>query len=62
MASNGAPRWVWIFTPLVALSFAGFLLYLTSVPAGDDIDKITESLTEKAAQAKNDFSNRRPAI
>lgn len=58
MASNGAPRWVWIFTPLVALSFAGFLLYLTSVPAGDDIDKITESLTEKAAQAKNDLTNR----
>jgi cell division protein FtsN len=57
MASNGAPRWVWIFTPLVALSFAGFLLYLTSVPAGDDIDKITESLTEKAAQAKNDLTN-----
>ncbi len=58
MASNGAPRWVWIFTPLVALSFAGFLFYLTTVPAGDDIDKITESLTEKATQAKNDLTDR----
>ena len=58
MASSGAPKWVWIFTPLVALSFAGFLFYLTTVPAGDDIDKITESLTEKAAQAKADLTNK----
>lgn len=57
MASN-TPRWVWIFTPLVALSFAGFLFYLTSVPAGDDIDKITESLSQKAEKAKTDLSNR----
>ena len=54
----GAPRWVWIFTPLVALSFAGFLLYLTTVPAGDDIDNITESLSQKAEQAKQDISDK----
>ncbi|MFT7109996.1 MAG: cell division protein FtsN [Psychrobacter glaciei] len=57
MASN-APRWVWIFTPLVALSFAIFLFYLTTVPAGDDIDKITESLTEQAQQAKQALTNK----
>ncbi|MFT6153529.1 MAG: cell division protein FtsN [Bermanella sp.] len=57
MASN-APRWVWIFTPLVALSFATFLFYLTTVPAGDDIDKITESLAEKALQAKKNITNK----
>jgi cell division protein FtsN len=57
MASN-APRWVWIFTPLVALSFAIFLFYLTTVPAGDDIDKITESLTEQAQQAKKALTNK----
>jgi cell division protein FtsN len=57
MASN-APRWVWIFTPLVALSFAIFLFYLTTVPAGDDIDKITESLAEQAQQAKQELTNK----
>ncbi len=50
--ASGSPRWVWIFTPLVALSFVGFLFYLTTVPAGDDIDKITQSLTQQAQQAK----------
>ena len=50
--ASGAPRGVWIFTPLVALSFVGFLFYLTTVPAGDDIDKITKSLAAQAKQAK----------
>jgi cell division protein FtsN len=57
MASN-APRWVWIFTPLVALSFATFLFYLTTVPAGDDIDKITESLAEQATIAKQELTKK----
>ncbi len=51
--ANSAPRWVWIFTPLVALTFVGFLAYLTTVPANDDIDTITRSLSDKALQAKN---------
>lgn len=56
--ANGAPRWVWIFTPLVALSFAVFLLYLTTIPAGDDIDKITQSLSEDAKKVQNQISNK----
>ena len=55
--ASGAPRWVWIFTPLVALSFAGFLLYLTTVPAGDDIDRITDDLMQDAKTAKDNLSN-----
>ena len=55
--ASGAPRWVWIFTPLVALSFAGFLLYLTTVPAGDDIDKITDDIMQDAKAAKDNLSN-----
>jgi cell division protein FtsN len=61
MASN-APRWVWIFTPLVALSFAIFLFYLTTVPAGDDIDKITESRAEQAKQAKQELTNKAKSV
>lgn len=56
--ANGAPRWVWIFTPLVALSFAIFLLYLTTIPAGDDIDKITHDLTEDAKKVQTQISNK----
>ena len=55
--ASGAPRWVWIFTPLVALSFAGFLLYLTTVPAGDDIDRITDDLMQDAKTTKDNLSN-----
>jgi cell division protein FtsN len=55
--ASGAPRWVWIFTPLVALSFAGFLLYLTTVPAGDDIDRITDDILQDAKAAKENLSN-----
>ena len=55
--ASGAPRWVWIFTPLVALSFAGFLLYLTTVPAGDDIDKSTDDILQDAKAAKYNLSN-----
>lgn len=55
--ASGAPRWVWIFTPLVALSFAGFLLYLTTVPAGDDIDRITDDLIQDAKAAKDNLNN-----
>ncbi|EAT12349.1 hypothetical protein HF888_14915 [Bermanella marisrubri] len=57
MAKDGGPRLIWIFTPLVALSFAGFLLYLTTVPAGNDVDKVTQELNEqmqKAQQALKD--------
>lgn len=60
--AQGPAKWVWIFTPLVTLSFAGFLMYLTTVPAGDDIDKITSSLTEKAEQAKQELTEKAKAV
>jgi len=56
--ASGTPRWVWIFTPLVALSFAIFLLYLTTVPAGDDIDKITDNIIQDAKSVKQNIENK----
>ncbi len=56
--ASGAPRWVWIFTPMVALTFVGFLFYLTTIPAGDDIDTITRSLSDKALQAKKEIEDK----
>ncbi|MEY8264596.1 MAG: SPOR domain-containing protein [Bermanella sp.] len=52
--ASGSPRWVWVFTPLVALCFVGFLFYLTTVPATDDIENITQSLNAQAKQALNE--------
>lgn len=52
MAKDGGPRLIWIFTPLVALSFAGFLLYLTTVPAGNDVDKVTQEINEQMQKAQ----------
>ena len=55
--ASGSPRWVWVFTPLVALCFVGFLLYLTTVPATDDIGNITQSLNAQAQQAKQKIAD-----
>lgn len=51
MASGKIPTWVWVFTPTLTIAFVGFLLYLSTLPAGDDIDKITSSLEQKAKTA-----------
>lgn len=51
MAAGRIPTWVWITTPTVTVAFIGFLFYLSTLPAGDDIDKITESLEQKAKVA-----------
>ena len=48
MAAGRIPTWVWITTPTITVAFIGFLFYLSTLPAGDDIDKITESLELKA--------------
>ena len=52
MAAGGIPRWVWIFTPAVALTFVGFLFYLSTLPAGNDVDKILPSLTTQSSAGK----------
>lgn len=51
MAAGRIPTWVWVFTPVITLAFVGFLFYLSTLPAGDDIDKITEALEQKAKTA-----------
>jgi len=51
MAAGRIPTWVWVFTPVITVAFVGFLFYLSTLPAGDDIDKITEALEQKAKTA-----------
>lgn len=62
MAQNNGPRLIWIFTPLVALSFVGFLFYLTTVPAGNDVDKVTQDLSKHIDQAQKRLSEKGQAI
>lgn len=37
--SSNIPRWVWIFTPTIALVFLGFIVFLATVPTQMDIPK-----------------------
>lgn len=34
------PGWVWITTPAMALGFAAFVVYLTTVPSGNELDAV----------------------
>lgn len=34
------PKIVWLFTPILAVSFAAFLFYLKTVPSGDELDAV----------------------
>lgn len=40
MSESRVPGWVWIFTPTVAIAFAGFILYLSTLPASDELDAV----------------------
>lgn len=35
--SSQIPKWVWITTPALVLAFIGFVLYLSSLPASQDL-------------------------
>ncbi|UTW47910.1 SPOR domain-containing protein [Bacterioplanoides sp. SCSIO 12839] len=41
--SDGAskiPKWVWITTPTLAVAFIGFILFLSTVPAGQELSAV----------------------
>lgn len=41
------PRWVWVFTSLVAVGFVGFLVFLSNVPSeSSGADAVREQLTK----------------
>lgn len=60
MADSGKkiPGWVWVTTPAMALAFAGFVFYLSTIPASNDIDALKgdarKTLEASAAQARED--------
>ncbi|MBE0483175.1 MAG: SPOR domain-containing protein [Bacterioplanes sp.] len=46
------PKWVWITTPALVLAFIGFVLYLSSVPASQDLPSVKEQ-AKRAFQREN---------
>ena len=42
MSEGGSkiPKWVWITTPTLAVAFIGFILYLSTIPAGNELDAV----------------------
>lgn len=42
MSEGGSkiPKWVWITTPTLAVAFVGFILFLSTVPTGDELDAV----------------------
>ncbi len=38
--SSRIPGWIWITTPTLAIAFVGFLFYLSTLPAGDELDAV----------------------
>lgn len=40
MSDSRVPGWVWIFTPTVAIAFIGFILFLSTLPASDELDAV----------------------
>lgn len=38
--SSRIPGWIWITTPTLAIAFVGFLFYLSSLPASDELGAV----------------------
>ena len=60
MADSGrnTPGWVWVIIPSIAVAFGAFIMYLSTVPAGDEagaVGKDARSVIEASAeQARKD--------
>ncbi|WP_430460427.1 SPOR domain-containing protein [Thalassolituus sp. LLYu03] len=39
-SSSHIPKWVWITTPTLAVAFIGFILFLSTIPSGDELDAV----------------------
>lgn len=42
MADNNSsiPRWVWVVTPTLAVAFLGFILYISTIPASNELEAV----------------------
>ena len=39
-SASRIPKWVWVTTPTLAVAFIGFILYLATIPAGDELEAV----------------------
>ena len=56
--NQSVPKWVWVVTPTLAVAFAGFVLYLSTIPASDeatavkqDAEQVFQDLAKEAKPA-----------
>lgn len=40
--SNDTPKWVWVLVPTLLVFFVGFLLYLSTLPSGNEWDRVKQ--------------------
>ena len=59
MADNGSniPKWVWVITPTLAVAFLGFILYLSTVPAGNELDAVKGDARKALQQGAEAIKN-----
>ncbi|UZK04419.1 SPOR domain-containing protein [Venatoribacter cucullus] len=54
MADKGSsiPRWVWVITPTLAVAFLGFILYISTIPASNELDAVKGEARKALQQGK----------
>ena len=68
MSDGGSkiPKWVWITTPTLAVAFIGFILFLTTLPAGDELGAVKgdakDALKRGLEQAKKQVEEDTPKL
>jgi hypothetical protein len=57
-SASRIPKWVWVTTPTLAVAFIGFILYLATIPAGDELEAVKGD-AKKSAETGRGKSQRR---
>ncbi|MEQ3701417.1 SPOR domain-containing protein [Thalassolituus sp.] len=56
--SSRVPGWVWVTTPAIAAAFVGFIVFLSTVPAGNELDAVKgdarKALEQGVEKARSD--------
>ncbi|MFP6789200.1 MAG: SPOR domain-containing protein [Thalassolituus sp.] len=59
--SSRVPGWLWVTTPAIAAAFVGFIVFLSTVPAGNELDAVKgdarKALEQGVEKARSDAAN-----
>lgn len=48
--SSNIPKWVWLITPTLAVAFLGFILYLSTIPASNELEAVKRDARQALQQ------------